>query len=95
MRLCLKCGAVENSPQCCQQRGEPPVHPSELVGLLTSGLEAAEGAQVVMEAWCAEGRDPFNNDNYCRLLDWMKDVRRALGKQPDDESSEPGAKTND
>lgn len=69
-------------PEDIQPPSDPPVRSSELVGLLTSGLEAAEGAQVVMEAWCADGRDPCNNDNYCRLLDWMKDVRRALREQP-------------
>ncbi len=74
----------ENRPVVIgKPESEPPVRSSELVGLLASGLEAAEGAQVVIEAKFAnEDRDPHNNDNYCRLIDWMKDVRRALGKQP-------------
>lgn len=55
---------------------------SELVSLLKSGLEAAEGAQVLAECYFdLQEREPTNNDNYCRLLDWMKDVRRALEKQ--------------
>lgn len=58
---------------------------TRVVGLLASGLEAAEGAQVLAELYFAQqGRDPSNNDNYCRLLDWIKDVRRALGKQPNE-----------
>ena len=46
-----------------------------IVELLASGLAAAEGAQIVMEEWCPAGCFPSNNDNYCRILDWMKDVR--------------------
>ena len=78
-----------------QPRGEPPVRSSEIVGLLARGLEAAEGAQVVMEAWCAEGYDPFNNDNYCRLMNWMRDARRALGKQPNAPHELPARTTKD
>jgi hypothetical protein len=55
-----------------------PKNSVDLLGLLASGLEAAEGAQVVMEAWCSEGREPGVNDNYCRLIDWIKEVRQAI-----------------
>lgn len=61
-----------------------------LVGLLEAGLEAAEGAQVLSECYFKlQEREPTNNDNYCRLLDWIKDARRALVKQPNVKSSEP------
>ena len=47
--------------------------------LLKRGLEAAEGAIVLAECFFdREGRDGCNNDNYCRLIDWIKDVRVAL-----------------
>lgn len=69
-------------------KAPPAVVSSELVGLLTAGLEAAEGAQVLAECYFdLQEREPSNNDNYCRLLDWMKDVRRVLGKQPNESSS--------
>jgi hypothetical protein len=55
---------------------------SELVLLLARGIEAAEGAQVVIEAkFDAEGRCPYNNDNYCKLLDWIGEAKSALAKQ--------------
>lgn len=53
-----------------------------LVLLLTQGIEAAEGAKVVMEAkFDAEDRCPYNSDNYCRLLDWMAEAKSALREQ--------------
>ena len=59
-----------------------------MVGLLASGLEAAEGAQVLADLYFEQtARDGYNNDNYCRLLDWIKDARRALGKQPNNVST--------
>jgi hypothetical protein len=68
----------------------PPVRSSDLVRLLASGIEAAEGAQVVIEAkFDAEGRCPYNSDNYCRLLDWMAEAKTALAKQPNDRTERP------
>lgn len=70
---------------------DSPVAHQRLVGLLASGLEAAEGAQVLADLYFEQtDRDGYNNDNYCRLLDWIKDTRRALGKQPNKKSSESG-----
>ncbi len=70
------------------------VSSSELVGLLAAGLEAAEGAQVLAECYFdLQEREPSNNDNYCRLLDWIKDARRALGKQPNDQAEAGGDST--
>lgn len=53
-----------------------------MVGLLTDGIAAAEGAQVIIELYFQQqDRDPVNNDNYCRLLDWLKAARRHRDKQ--------------
>lgn len=73
-----------NNPDVTEQPATPtPVVCSDMVGLLTAGLEAAEGARVLADCYFErDGRDGYNNDNYCRLLDWIKDARRALGKQP-------------
>ena len=43
---------------------------------IARGVQAAEGAKVIAEAW-APG-DPCNNDNYCRLLDWIKESKDQL-----------------
>jgi len=68
----------------------PGVRCSDMVGLLAAGLEAAEGARVLADCYFErDGRDGYNNDNYCRLLDWIKDARRALGKQPNAEAHRP------
>ena len=51
--------------------------------LLKRGLEAADGALVLANCYFErDGRDGCNNDNYCRLLDWMKDARAALDVTP-------------
>lgn len=63
-------------------QGEPQVRSSALVRLLERGIEAAEGAQVTIEAKYADADQcPYNSDNYCRLLDWMADARRHLKEQ--------------
>ncbi len=50
-----------------------------LVILLTDGIAAAEGAQVIMELYFSDrDRDPSNNDNYCRLMDWLKASRTLV-----------------
>jgi hypothetical protein len=67
---------------------EPPVRSSELVSLLADGIKAAEGAQVIMEAYYEDDyRDPCNSDQYCRLMDWLKAARRHQEKQANDPSS--------
>jgi len=72
---------------------EPPVRYTDLRDLLVRGIAAAEGAQVLAECYFERaGRDGFNNDNYCRLLDWLKDARRALGKQPNAPGERPADK---
>lgn len=39
-------------------------------------VQALEGAIVVMDAkFEAEGRDPFNNDNYCAAVDALTEAR--------------------
>lgn len=54
----------------------------ELIRLLAKGLEATKGAQVIMNAYFERvNRDPYNNDNYCRLQDWMVNVQQVLKKQ--------------
>lgn len=38
-----------------------------------AAFDAAQGALVTMESWAyTMGIDPHNNDNYCRLKDWVK-----------------------
>ena len=62
---------------------EPLVRCIDLRELLVRGISAAEGAQVLADCYFARaGRDGFNSANYCRLLDWLQDARRTLGKQP-------------
>lgn len=40
-------------------------------------IEAAEGAVVTLEAWAESlGKEPTNNDNYCRLKDWLRDAKK-------------------
>lgn len=79
-----------------EPESEPPVHSNELVVLLARGLQAAEGAQVVIEAkFDEEGRCPYNNDNYCRLLDWMGNARAALLNQQNTQRSRPAAQEHE
>ena len=45
---------------------------------LAEARVVAEGAQIVIEAMFSDvGRDPCNNDNYCRLMDWIKGALSA------------------
>lgn len=49
---------------------------THLRGLLAEGLKAAEGAQVIANCYFGEhGLDPCNNDNFCRLMDWIRVVK--------------------
>lgn len=48
--------------------------------LLQRGIEAAEGALVLADCYFdQDGRDGYNNDNYCRLIDWLKEARQESG----------------
>lgn len=49
--------------------------------LLSDGFEAAEGAQVIMNLYFErDNRDPGNNTNYCRVVDWINKTRKVLRK---------------
>jgi len=64
---------------------DQPGSVQRMVSLLTDGIAAAEGAQVVMEVFIiSQNRDPSNNDNYCRLMDWLKAARRHRDEQAND-----------
>jgi hypothetical protein len=58
------------------------------LSLLIDGIAAAEGAVVTIESlFQSVNRDPCNNDNYCRLKDWIAEARRfsaASGQNPGD-----------
>ena len=59
-----------------------PPDVQHMVSLLADGIAAAEGAQVIAELYFEQqSRDPSNNDNYCRLMDWLKAARRHRDKQ--------------
>lgn len=49
--------------------------------LLVRGLEAAEGALVLADLYFGsngEYNDGLNNDNYCRLVDWIYAAKQEL-----------------
>lgn len=74
--------AVTDSPE----RVAGGLH-QRIVGLLAEGIAAAEGAQVIMEIYFSQqDRDPSNNDNYCRLMDWLKAARRYRDKQANEKA---------
>jgi len=55
-----------------------------MVSLLADGIKAAEGAQVIVEAYYEDDyRDPSNSDQYCKLMDWLKDARRQMEQAND------------
>jgi hypothetical protein len=65
------------TPKVCR-----PGSLERMVSLLTDGIAAAEGAQAIMELYFEnQDRDPHNNDNYCRLVDWLKAARRHRDEQ--------------
>lgn len=59
-----------------------PDQAATLTEVIAEGIRAASGAVVSIESLFAQQeRDPFNSDNYCRLLDWIKKAEDQL-KQP-------------
>ena len=55
---------------------------SDPINLLISGLAAAEGARVLADCYFErDDRDGDNNDNYCRLCDWIEETKSFLEKQ--------------
>ena len=48
---------------------------------VAEAFAALNGAQVLAECYFADhGRDPANNDNYCRICDWLKAHTALAGK---------------
>ena len=47
---------------------------------LRSAVGAVMGLVVLADLYFErQGRDPYNNDNYCRAMDWLKTARAAMG----------------
>ncbi len=66
-------GALRGKDYCAKHRPmSNTVQIYELESLINDGVAAARGALVIMDSYFViTGVDPTNNDNYCRLLDWI------------------------
>ncbi len=53
---------------------------NEMEALLHAGIDAAKGAQVLIEAWSPRESSLYNNNNYCRLMDWIGEMEVKDGK---------------
>ncbi len=52
-----------------------------LLDIIREGVKAAEGACVTIEAiYANNGDEATNDDNYCRLMDWLSEARILVDK---------------
>lgn len=70
MRLCLKCGAVENSPQCCQQRSESEARSSKINRAFRHAAAARIATMESEAAWLRE--------RHCELLKLGDEMKRRI-----------------
>lgn len=71
--------AGEREQEAAPNAGDIAGSFQRMVSLLADGIKAAEGAQVIVEAYYEDDyRDPSNSDQYCKLMDWLKDARRQV-----------------